>query len=68
MLISVADASDVDYVIGTEKVDSVKPRMSSIRATLKDFAPTEDVPEMVEEEPMKELPEEPMGMMARREV
>ena len=68
MLISVADASDVDYVIGTEKVDSVKPRMSSIRATLKDFDPELEMPEVVEEEPMEELPKEPMGMMARREV
>jgi len=68
MLISVADASDVDYVIGTEKVDSVKPRMSSIRATLKDFDPELEMPEVVKEEPMEELPKEPMGMMARREV
>jgi|TARA_R110000803_G_scaffold69620_2_gene132054 hypothetical protein len=68
MLISVAEASEIDYKIGTEKVKSDKPRMSAIQASLKEFSASEDMPVVEEEAPMEEPEEAPMGMMARRDV
>ena len=68
MFISVAEASEIKYTIGTEKVKSDKPRMSAIQASLKDFSAPEAMP-MVEEEVLVEEPvEAPMGMMTRRDV
>ena len=68
MLISVAEASDIEYKIGTEKVKNDKPRMSAIQASLKDFGEPEGVTLMEEEVPVEEPEEAPMGMMARRDV
>tara|TARA_R110002167_G_scaffold121444_4_gene299678 strand:- start:1025 stop:1516 length:492 start_codon:yes stop_codon:yes gene_type:complete len=68
MLISVAEASKVDYKIGTEKVKSTKPRMSAIQASLKEFGKPDDMPSIMEED-TEEVPEEAaMGMMTRRDV
>jgi|TARA_R110000764_G_scaffold196201_1_gene281356 hypothetical protein len=68
MLISVAEASEIEYKIGTEKVKSDKPRMSAIQASLKDFGTTDDMPMVEEEVPVEEPEEAPMGMMTRRDV
>ena len=68
MLISVAEASDIEYKIGTEKVKNDKPRMSAIQASLKDFGEPEGVTLMEEEVPVEEPEEAPMGMMTRRDV
>ena len=68
MMISVAEASKVDYVIGTEKTKSTKPRMSAIQASLKEFEQEGTMPEVQEEQPVEEPTEAPMGMMERRSV
>lgn len=68
MLISVAEASEIDYKIGTEKTKSDKPRMSAIQASLEKFNESDDMPVMEEEIPIEEPEEAPMGMMARRDV
>jgi len=68
MMISVAEASKVDYVIGTEKTKSTKPRMSAIHASLKDFNKEGTVSEGAEEQLLEEPTEAPMGMMERRSV
>ena len=68
MMISVAEASGVDYVIGTEETKNTKPRMSAIHASLKDFKTEATMPEVDEEQPMEEPTEAPMGMMERRGV
>ena len=68
MMISVAEASKVDYVIGTEKTKKTKPRMSAIHASLKDFNKDYTGPEVEEEQPVEEPTEAPMGMMERRGV
>tara|TARA_R110000868_G_scaffold61189_9_gene186070 strand:+ start:4663 stop:5160 length:498 start_codon:yes stop_codon:yes gene_type:complete len=68
MMISVAEASKVDYVIGTEKTKSTKPRMSAIHASLKEFNKEDTMPTVEEEQPVEEPTEAPMGMMERRSV
>ena len=68
MMISVAEASKVDYVIGTEKTKSTKPRMSAIQASLKEFEQEGTMPEIEEEQTVEEPTEAPMGMMERRSV
>ena len=68
MMISVAEASKVDYVIGTEKTKSTKPRMSAIQASLKEFEQEGTMPDIEEEQTVEEPTEAPMGMMERRSV
>ena len=68
MVISIAEASDVKYTIGTEDVKDDKPRMSAISASLAKFKEGADLPMEEEEVPMEETEEAPMGMMARRET
>jgi len=68
MLISVAEASEIEYKIGTEKVKSDKPRMSAIQASLEGFGTTDAMPMVEEEVPVEEPEEAPMGMMTRRDV
>jgi hypothetical protein len=68
MVISIAEASDVKYTIGTEDVKDDKPRMSAISASLAKFKEDADVPMEEEDMPMEEVEESPMGIMARRET
>tara|TARA_R100001377_G_scaffold9516_1_gene4844 strand:- start:5734 stop:6228 length:495 start_codon:yes stop_codon:yes gene_type:complete len=68
MIISIAEASDVKYTIGTEDNKGDKPRMSAISSSLAKFKEDEDVPMEEEEVTMEEPEEAPMGMMARRET
>ena len=65
MMISVAEAAGVDYVIGTENTKGTKPPMGAIQESLEDFKSDST---MVEEEIVEEPAEAPMGMMERRGV
>ena len=68
MMISAADAAEIDYKVGTEVDKKKGSTKASIQAALRNTEALEDEV-MVMEEELPEAPmEEPMGMMARRDV
>ena len=69
MMITVADAADIDYKIGTEPKKREGSTKSSIKAALKKGKKEEVVEDTIDLDAMmtEEMPEEPaMGMMTRR--
>ena len=71
MMITAAEAADIEYKIGTEPPKKGGSTKASIAAALRESAMEpimEDEPVLEEELPEEEMEEPSMGMMARRSV